>query len=95
MFRAQGQAAGQWWWRLGADRQGRVAGGLLTACGTSDVDVAGPTPGGTSKIMTVNYDYLQSKRTDVYAIDLSEKFTGLTNGTTNGTTYAAGMRHRF
>ena len=53
--------------------------------------MAGPTPGRTSKIMTVNYDYLLCKRTNVYAIYLSDKFTGLTNGTT----YAAGMRHRF
>ena len=91
VFRAQGQAAGQWWWRLGADRQGRVAGALLAACGTPDVHVAGLTPGRTSKIMTVNYDYLLCKRTNVYAIYLSDKFTGLTNGTT----FAAGLKHRF
>ena len=66
-------------------------GALLAAYGTSDVDVAGPTPERTSKIMTVGYDYPLSKRTNVYAVYLSDKFTGLTNGTT----YAAGMRHRF
>ena len=91
VFRAQGQAAGQWWWRPGADRQGRVAGGLLAACGTPDVHVAGLTRQHTSEVMTVGYDYSLCKRIDVYAVYLSEKFTGLTNGTT----FAAGMRHRF
>ena len=41
--------------------------------------------------MTVNYDYLPCKRTNVYAVYLSDKFTGLTNGTT----YAAGLRQRL
>ena len=67
------------------------SGGGASARGTPDVDVAGPTPGRTSKIMTVNYDYLLCKRTNVYAIYLSDKFTGLTNGTT----FAAGLQHRF
>lgn len=66
-------------------------GALLAAYGTSDVDVAGPTPERTSKIMTLGYDYPMSKRTNVYAIYLSDKFTGLSSGTT----YAVGMRHRF
>ncbi len=66
-------------------------GSLLAAYGTSEVDVQGPTPERTSKIMTVGYDYALSKRTNVYAIYLSDKFTGLANGTT----YAIGMRHRF
>lgn len=66
-------------------------GALLAAYGTSDVDVAGPTPERTSKVMTLGYDYPMSKRTNVYAIYMSEKFTGLSNGTT----YAVGMRHRF
>ena len=66
-------------------------GSLLAAYGTSDVDVAGPTPEKTSKILTLGYDYPLSKRTNVYAIYLSDKFTGLSNGTT----YAVGMRHRF
>lgn len=66
-------------------------GALLAAYGTSDVDVAGPTPERTSQIMTLGYDYPMSKRTNVYAIYMSEKFTGLSNGTT----YAVGMRHRF
>ena len=66
-------------------------GALLAAYGTSDVDVAGPTPERTSKIMTVGYDYPLSKRTNVYAVYLSDKFTGLTNDTT----FAAGLQHRF
>lgn len=66
-------------------------GSLLVAYGTSKVDVAGPTAEKTSKILTAGYDYPLSKRTNIYAIYLSDKFTGLTNGTT----YAAGMRHRF
>lgn len=66
-------------------------GAFLAAYGTSDVDVAGPTPERTSKIMTMGYDYPLSKRTNVYAVYMSDKFTGLSSGTT----YAAGMRHRF
>ena len=66
-------------------------GSLLAAYGKSDVDVEGPTPERTSKILTLGYDYPMSKRTNVYAIYMSDKFTGLTNGTT----YAVGMRHRF
>ena len=66
-------------------------GALLAAYGTSDVDLQGPTPERTSKIMTLGYDYAMSKRTNVYAIYLSDKFTGLSDGTT----YAVGMRHRF
>ena len=67
------------------------SGGGASACGTPDVDVAALTPGRTSKIMTVNYDYLLCKRTKVYAIYLSDKVTGLTNDTT----FAAGLRQRL
>ena len=66
-------------------------GALLAAYGTSDVDVAGPTPERTSKIMSLGYDYPLSKRTNVYTVYMSDKFTGLAAGTT----YAVGMRHRF
>jgi len=66
-------------------------GALLAAYGTSKVDVAGPTPERTSKILTLGYDYPLSKRTNVYTVYMSDKFTGLAAGTT----YAVGMRHRF
>lgn len=66
-------------------------GALLAAYGKSDVDVQGPTAERTSKILTLGYDYPMSKRTNVYAIYMSDKFTGLSSGTT----YAAGIRHRF
>ncbi len=66
-------------------------GSVLAAYGMSKVDVQGPTPERTSTITTVGYDYPMSKRTNLYAIYLSDKFTGLANGTS----YAVGMRHRF
>jgi len=46
---------------------------------------------GTSKVLTLGYDYNLSKRTDVYAIVLQDKYTSLSTGTT----FAAGVRHTF
>lgn len=46
---------------------------------------------GTSKTATVGYDYYLSKRTDVYAIYVNDKFTNLRSGNT----YAVGIRHTF
>jgi len=40
---------------------------------------------------TVGYDYLLSKRTDIYAAYMSDKLTGLSSGAS----YGAGIRHRF
>jgi len=46
---------------------------------------------GTSKTTTIGYDYNLSKRTDVYAVYLNDKFTALTSGNT----FALGLRHTF
>jgi predicted porin len=40
---------------------------------------------------SLGYDYFLSKRTDLYAVYMSDKISGLSSGTT----YAVGMRHRF
>ncbi len=41
--------------------------------------------------VSAGYDYFLSKRTDVYAIVMSDRVTGLTSGTS----YGVGIRHRF
>ncbi len=46
---------------------------------------------GTSKTLTLGYDYNLSKRTDVYAVFVNDKFTALRTGNT----YAFGIRHKF
>ena len=45
----------------------------------------------TRRTITVGYDYLLSKRTDVYANLLHDRITD----TKSGTSYAVGVRHRF
>lgn len=45
----------------------------------------------TSKTLTLGYDHNLSKRTDLYAIYMSDKLTGFDNGNT----YAVGVRHKF
>jgi predicted porin len=46
---------------------------------------------GSSKITTLGYDHDLSKRTDVYAVYVSDKFTNLKTGST----LAVGIRHKF
>ena len=46
---------------------------------------------GSSKITTLGYDHDLSKRTDVYAVYVSDKFTNLKTGNT----FAVGIRHKF
>ena len=46
---------------------------------------------GSSKITTLGYDHDLSKRTDVYAVFVSDKFTNLKTGNT----FAVGIRHKF
>jgi predicted porin len=43
------------------------------------------------KTISLGYDYDLSKRTDVYAAYMNDKFTGLNTGNS----FAAGVRHRF
>lgn len=45
----------------------------------------------TNKTLTIGYDHLLSKNTDVYALYMSDRLTGASNGST----VAAGMRLRF
>lgn len=47
--------------------------------------------GSDRKTFTVGYDYFLSKRTDVYAMAMSDKLSGQANGNS----LSLGMRHRF
>jgi predicted porin len=47
--------------------------------------------GSDRKTYSVGYDYNVSKRTDLYAVYMSDKFDGLSSGTS----YSVGVRHRF
>ncbi len=67
------------------------AGKLLAQYGRSKLDFLPPTADKTSQMLTLAYDYYLSKRTDLYALYLSDKYTGLSNGNT----YALGVRHTF
>ena len=50
-----------------------------------------PSAGAGRKTWTVGYDYFLSKRTDVYAMAMSDKIAGLAGGNS----FSVGMRHRF
>jgi predicted porin len=65
------------------------AGRVLAQYGTSRADIAGTEP--RHWIFSLGYDYYLSKRTDVYAVVMSERVTG----TSTGNTVAGGMRLRF
>jgi predicted porin len=67
------------------------AGSLLAQYGQSKLDFVAPTADKTSKMLTLGYDYFLSKRTDLYAVYMSDKYTGLSSGTT----LALGVRHTF
>ncbi len=77
-------------WQLGATVP-IGAGKLQASYGNSELDFIAPGADRTSKMMTVGYDYFLSKRTDVYALYMSDKFTGLSSGNT----IAVGVRHTF
>jgi predicted porin len=62
------------------------AGSLLAQWGSVSPDV-----GSKRTTFSVGYDYFLSKRTDLYAVYMSDKVSGLDTGTT----YAVGIRHRF
>lgn len=47
--------------------------------------------GADRKTFSAGYDYLLSKRTDLYAVAMSDKLTGLSGGSS----YSVGIRHRF
>jgi predicted porin len=67
------------------------AGKLLASYGNSELDFKPPASDTTSKMLTVAYDYLLSKRTDVYVLYMSDKYTARSSGNT----IAAGIRHTF
>ena len=50
-----------------------------------------PSAGAGRKTWTVGYDYFISKRTDLYAMAMSDKIVGLSGGNS----LSVGMRHRF
>lgn len=50
-----------------------------------------PDVGADLKTFSFGYDYLVSKRTDLYAVYMNEKKTGLSTGNS----YGVGVRHRF
>ena len=47
--------------------------------------------GGNRNTYTLGYDHFLSKRTDLCAVYMQDRMSGLSNGTS----YAAGVRHRF
>lgn len=67
------------------------AGALLAGYGDSEMETAGSAVKPKSKMLTVGYDYNLSKRTDIYAVYVSDKYTGLSTGNT----LAVGIRHTF
>ena len=64
-------------------------GRVLAQYGTARARVLGTET--TNKTLTLGYDYLLSKNTDVYAVYMNDKVSGLANGNT----LAGGMRIRF
>jgi predicted porin len=64
-------------------------GKVLAQFGKADADFGGPEV--TNKTLTLGYDYNLSKSTDLYAIYMNDRMTGLTNGNT----VAAGIRLKF
>jgi predicted porin len=50
-----------------------------------------PSAGANRKTFTVGYDYFMSKRTDLYAMAMSDKIAGLPKGNS----LSVGVRHRF
>ncbi len=66
-------------------------GSLLAQYGKSTISTTGAASDQASEVATFGYDYFLSKRTDVYAAVMLEKFTNLSHGST----YAVGLKHTF
>lgn len=66
-------------------------GAILAAYGSSESTTAGVAGKPESEMLTLGYNYKLSKRTDVYALYMSDKYTGKSSGTT----LAAGVKHTF
>ncbi len=67
------------------------AGSLLAQYGKSTISTVGTLGNQESEIASFGYDYFLSKRTDVYAVLMLEKFTAASHGST----YAVGVKHTF
>lgn len=67
------------------------SGSLRLAYGTSEMTTQGSSAKPKSTILTAGYVYSLSKRTDLYAIYMQDKYTGRSSGTT----LASGVRHTF
>lgn len=76
-------------YQFGASVPAGGLGSVLASYGNAKAEVAATET--TRKTFTVGYDYFLSKNTDVYAVVMNDKATGLTSGTT----IAAGIRARF
>lgn len=66
-------------------------GNFLATYGTSERTTQGSTSKPKSKMLSVGYVYSLSKRTELYTVYMSDKYTGLTSGNT----LAGGVRHTF
>ena len=66
-------------------------GSLLASYGTSEIKTAGSSAKPKSKILSLGYVYSLSKRTDLYSVFMSDKYTARTSGNT----LALGVRHTF
>jgi predicted porin len=65
------------------------AGHVLAQYGNARANVAGTEP--LHRIFSLGYDYNLSRRTDIYAVYMNERLSGLPSGNT----FAGGMRLRF
>jgi predicted porin len=68
-----------------------TTGAFLAAYGMGSIQTAGSALKPESDMITLGYTHSLSKRTELYGIFMSDKYTGRSTGTT----LAAGMRHRF
>ena len=66
-------------------------GSIRLAYGCSKMSTQGSAASPKSTMLTAGYVYSLSKRTDLYAIYMLDKYTALSNGTT----LASGVRHTF
>ncbi len=67
------------------------AGKVLATYGLGKISTQGVSASRESKMFTIGYDYYLSKRTDIYALYMNDKYTALSSGNT----LAAGIRHTF
>jgi len=67
------------------------AGAVMVQYGNSKIATDGAASDLKSQIATGGYDYFLSKRTDIYAVVMLEKFTAKSHGST----YALGVKHTF